>query len=210
MRKKIILLGVEFLLCLLIFGCCHENSQSELDSWEVVFEKSDTYIDEESLDIFDEAKQNYNALNLDVIALLGKQIVAGENYMFLAKGYNDLDEDNATYKIVIIYNDLENNSTITNVVDFDYTKYVNENIENSYELLQGGWYVDIPEAKVILSREIQIAFDNATSTLTGATYTPIAVLGKQIVSGTNYAILCYGKASYNDSTGAIYLITLYL
>ena len=60
----------------------------------------------------------------------------------------------------------------------------------------------------MLDQSIQSAFDKATETLIEISLNPIAVLGKQIVSGTNYAILCYGRIT-ESSLYSIYLITLY-
>jgi len=210
MKKKILILFFVVVFGLVITGC-GSNKEKEDDKmtggWEIVLSDNQIEMDEELLKIFNDAKENYTSMILDPVALLGEQVVAGTNYMFLAKGYQSGEE--ATYKIVVIYNDLENKSTITSVSDFDYTKYVNENIESNFENLAGGWYVNAPGKLNVLDSEVQDIFDNATSTLTGMMYNPIAVLGKQIVSGTNYAIICYGRASYEGMSDAIYLITLY-
>ena len=41
-------------------------------------------------------------------------------------------------------------------------------------------------------------FDNATETLTGATYTPVTYLGSQVVAGTNHAFLCKSEPSVDE------------
>ena len=55
--------------------------------------------------------------------------------------------------------------------------------------LLGGWEEAIAEAGM-LPEKAQAAFDKATEKLDGAVYTPVALLGTQLVSGTNYCILC--------------------
>ena len=210
MKKKILVFIVAITFCLVTTACTKEKQETKnVGSWETVFIENETYIDQEAKEAFENAKKDYTSLELDAIALLAKQVVSGQNYMFLAKGYEKEDEQNAKYKIVIVYKNLENKSTITKVNNFDYTKYVNENIENNKENLDGGWYVQSPGKPIMLDQKTQAAFDNATSTLTGTTYSPITILGKQLVSGTNYAILCYGKPSYENKNEAIYLLTLY-
>ena len=139
-----------------------------------------------------------NNSNLDYVALLAKQVVAGTNYMFLCN-------DDTSYKIVVVYNNLDGVSQITSINDFDPTKYVNKNYELDNEELSGGWYVEIPKEKNTIPVEIQNYFDKATETLTGAAYYPIAVVATQ---NKSYAVLCYGEGSYTGSNTGIFMITL--
>ncbi len=212
MKKNNLIVAIIILLGISLFilsGCENNDNERMTSDWKHTFADKHESITDETFDIFEKAKENYTTMELDAIALLGEQVVAGENYMFLAKGYQKGDQENATYKTVTIYNDFENKATITNVKDFDYTKYVNENLDNNKEILTGGWYVNPKIKEVELEEKVQKAFDNAASTLTGITFKPIAVLGEQKASGTNYAILCYGGASYESSKLGVYIITLY-
>ena len=206
--KKTIIYILIITLCIPITGC-YKKETKKSTNWETILTTTRQNISEEDLNIFKNASKDYKNMSLEVVALLGEQVVAGKNYMFLVKGYKKGKETEATYKIVIIYNNLENKATITTVKDFNYTKYVNKNIESEDESLIGGWYVNSPNNPIKLDKTIQTIFDNATSTLTGFTYTPITVLGKQQTYGTKYAILCYGKASYENTKEAIYLITIH-
>ena len=113
------------------------------------------------------------------------------------------------FKILVVYNDLKNNASVKSISDFDYNKYINENYDNDSEELEGGWTIKSTDQESLLDNNIQAAFDKATSTITGMSYKPIAVLATQLVSGTNYAILCYGSASYDNSPEGIYLVTIY-
>lgn len=61
--------------------------------------------------------------------------------------------------------------------------------DGSGSLRMGGWETVTAEARP-LPDDAQAAFDKATGTLVGAEYTPVALLGTQLVAGTNYCILC--------------------
>jgi hypothetical protein len=43
------------------------------------------------------------------------------------------------------------------------------------------------------------AFDKAAACLAGASYEPVAVLGKQVVAGMNYCLLCKVTATVPDA-----------
>ena len=213
MMKKVGVLSVCALLIamlLIMTGCESDTNQVySVGGWETMLTEKQAYMDENTLSVFEKANNSYTSMKLDAVGLLGKQVVAGMNYMYLAKGYPAGEPNKATYKTVIVYNDLAGNATVTHVNDFDYTQYVNKNIDKDSNTLLGGWFVEEPEHATLLDESIQTAFNNATSTLTGMSFTPIAVLGKQIVSGTNYAIICYGGPSYENSEKSIYVLTLY-
>lgn len=55
--------------------------------------------------------------------------------------------------------------------------------------ITGGWKI-IPHGAAELPEDAQTAFNKAVEQLDGADYTPVALLGTQIVAGTNYCILC--------------------
>lgn len=214
---KKVFISTLVLVCLFMIGCSKKeeesNKKAEINltgGWEIMLASERNDMSEEVVNAFNEAKANYTSLNLDLVALLGSQVVSGTNYMYLAKGYQTGESDKATYKIVVVYRNLEGKSTITKVSDFDFTNYTNVNKEASGEQLSGGWSAqstgkpyDIPDDK------IQSVFNEAVSTLAGMSFKPIAVLGKQLVSGTNYAILCFGAATVPDAIENVYLLTVY-
>ena len=76
------------------------------------------------------------------------------------------------------------------------------NLCGAYEVNQGSTQIEAnPEAKA--------AFDKATECLAGATYEPIAYLGKQIVAGTNYSFLCRMTPSYSGCKGKFVVVVIY-
>ena len=71
--------------------------------------------------------------------------------------------------------------------------------------LAGGWTT--PEDGTITA-EAQAAFDKAVKP-GGMAYTPVALLGTQVVAGINYAFVCIGKATAPNAKPAPYLVIVY-
>ena len=202
MMKKGLLIIV-ILMCLIMTGCTNKKENTLTGGWETVLSNRVNDLSEEDIYNFNNAIKDYSKEKLEVVALLGKQVVAGTNYMFLAKTDNK-------YKIVIVYTDLEGISKVSKVSDFDYSKFVNKDLNSNNEMLSGGWYTESSNIDYKLEDEkIENIFESATKELTGVEYKPLLVIGKQIVSGTNYAILCYGKPIVPNATTDIYLMTIY-
>ena len=200
--KKGLLIVLVLIMCLVMVGC---NKKEEVltGGWETVLSGKVNDISEEDLYNFNNAVKAYGKENLEAVALLGKQVVAGTNYMFLAKS-------DSKYKIVIVYADLEGVSKVSKVSDFNYVDYVNKNSDGISEQLSGGWYTESANTEYKLEDEkVESLFESATSTLAGMEFKPLLVVGKQIVAGTNYAIVCYGQATVPNATTGIYLMTLY-
>jgi predicted small lipoprotein YifL len=70
----------------------------------------------------------------------------------------------------------------------------------------GGW--TIPEDAAV-SEEARAAFDKALEGLTGVSYQPVALVGTQLVSGTNYCILCEARVVYPDAVPYYALVYVY-
>lgn len=223
---KKIFVSTLVVLCLFMVACgkkedkkdenvVNEPTETEKETvvsggWEIQLAAQDNNLTEEEIKIFNDAKAGYTGLNLDVVTLLGKQVVAGTNYMYLAKGYQAGEEAKATYKAVIVYHDLEGKNTITKVSDFDYTEYVSKNIEATNEEVSGGWNVESTgRAYTLFEDGEDNYYTKATATLTGMSYKPVAVLGKQLVAGYNYAVLCFGSPTVPDAKENIYVMTIY-
>ena len=60
------------------------------------------------------------------------------------------------------------------------------------EMISGGWE---QASSMKVTDEHKELFKKAQETLAGATYTPLAFLGSQVVAGTNYRFLCKMEAS---------------
>ena len=73
----------------------------------------------------------------------------------------------------------------------------------------GGW--SVPDGSVALSKnpEAKAAFRKAVKDLTGVNYQALALLGTQVVAGTNYAILCRTTVVYPDAQPEIKIMYIY-
>lgn len=70
----------------------------------------------------------------------------------------------------------------------------------------GGW--TIPES-IEITEEMQALFEKGVADLLGVTYTPVALLGAQLVAGTNYCFLCQAAVVYPEAQPYYALVYLY-
>ena len=78
------------------------------------------------------------------------------------------------------------------------------------EMPDGGWTV-ADNTAVELPEEVQTAFDKALETLTGSynEMIPIAYVGRQIVSGTNYAVMYRVTYADEKAPAGLVILTVY-
>ena len=70
----------------------------------------------------------------------------------------------------------------------------------------GGW---TPAEGAEMTEEAQAAFDKAMEGLVGVNYTPLALLGTQLVAGTNYCLLCEAAVVYPGAEPYYALVYVY-
>ena len=76
------------------------------------------------------------------------------------------------------------------------------------EPLPGAWYANVDHPTEI-PQDVLDAFDAATEGLTGCVYKPIALLGSQVVAGTNYCLLCETTLAVPDAQPCFALVYFY-
>ena len=74
------------------------------------------------------------------------------------------------------------------------------------EALSGGWAVVEDAAMTDALRAI---FEKGMTELVGVNYTPVALLGTQVVAGTNYCFLAQGTEVYPDAAPKFMIVYLY-
>ena len=177
-------------LCLILVGCGEKKENSE----EVSSDKNtsewflygmtvnDNKISDPTVK-FMKASQEYET-ELEPISLLGSQVVAGTNYMFLARVTQHKNSgellDSADLRVAILYVDLNGNATITKDTKLDITKYALKEVSVPQEQLAGGWTVNttfVSKVSYISSTDEQIK--QATATLVGAEYKPLVILANK-------------------------------
>ncbi|MGN1423228.1 MAG: DUF4367 domain-containing protein [Oscillospiraceae bacterium] len=77
------------------------------------------------------------------------------------------------------------------------------------ETLSGGWQISGGSNAMNKNPEANAAFKKATADLDGVSYKAIAVLGTQVVAGTNYAILCKATPIYPDAASEVRIMYIY-
>ena len=207
--KKIVIGIMLIMTCLLLTGCGKQDNVIEerniVGGWDIDVPIKQLVIPDNIKDVFDRATSNYDKMTLTPISLIGKQIVSGTNYMFLCKG-----EDSKTTKwvLVTIYLDPSNNAEIKNVKYLNLNKYVNVDSEYNYTQTIGGWSV-YKDIVTNIDTNIEEIFNKATADNEKYYYVPIALLGEQIVAGTNYAVLALGQSLENPDIYSINILTIY-
>ena len=83
--------------------------------WEVAEDRSSAVIPQEAKDAFDKAAENLDGNELEPMALLGTQVVAGKNYAFLCFSTLQTEETIKGIQVVTVYEDLSGNAEITNI-----------------------------------------------------------------------------------------------
>ena len=81
--------------------------------------------------------------------------------------------------------------------------------EETMAHLAGGWSAVSGDTSLSANAAAKSAFEKVASTLCGMEYEPISVLATQVVSGTNYCILCRGKATVPNAQPVIQLVYIY-
>ena len=72
----------------------------------------------------------------------------------------------------------------------------------------GGWTVNADDPTLIPEEALE-AFNKATEELVGCDYEPIALLGSQVVAGTNYCLLCKCTVVTADAPVSYVLMYIY-
>lgn len=128
--------------------------------------------DANAMSAFEKATEDLDGYRYDVAAVLGSQIVAGTNYLYLCRAEMVVPDAKPEYVILKVYEDLEGNAEIT----------------GSLRLLEGkeGWEYNDANPYMDENEEVKAAFDKALEGLTGVEYKPIAYIGYK---DNSYAVL---------------------
>ena len=152
--------------------------------------------------VFHKAMEGLLGVNYEPIACLGTQLVSGTNYAFFCRAQAVAPDAEPYYAVVKVYENLEGNAEILEIVSMTPYGEVNENAGTA-EAMLGSWTVPEDDEAGFA------AFEKAAEGLVGASHTPIRVLGTQLVSGNNYCLLCRSIGVYPGAEPYYTLITVY-
>ncbi len=197
--RQLVAAGMALALAVGTAGCVqavHAEEKKEsaaVGGWE---EAQDGTITEDLQELFDKAMEGLVGVDYSPIELLEKQIVSGTNYRFLCESRVVYPGAAVRKAVVTIYEDLEGNVSILDI----------EAEEESEEAAVGGWE-EVQDGTI--TEDLQELFDKAMEDLVGVDYTPIELLKKQIVSGTNYRFLCESRVVAPGAQAKEVLVTIY-
>lgn len=191
MMKKVlaVLLAVLFIISLAACGQqsaepaeAQEQTEKEpiAGGWSIA---DSPVVTDEVKALVDKASAELDGASYTPVAYVASQVVAGTNHLILCSVTPVVSDPTATYALVTIYEDLQGNAEITDVYNSEKESLSNYQDPDAV----GTW--EIPETPV-LTDEAKVALEKAASAQNGAQYTPIALLGTQLVAGTNYCLLC--------------------
>ena len=179
-----------------VSDAAEETGEAIVGGWE---NDKSPVITEEFRQVFEKAAEKLDGVDYTPVAYLSRQVVAGTNHRVLCKAVTVVPGAVPTYAIVTVYEDLTGNAEITDVVRSSVTAA--ENLE-----LAGGW--NEPESPEV-TEQAKAALTKASETLTGAEYTPIALLASQVVAGMNYRMLCESRATVPGAQAEYVIVTVY-
>ena len=175
--------------------------------WSVNDEAQVTITDDEAA-IFDAAIEGLLGVTYTPVAVLATQLVAGTNYAFLCTGTTVIPNATPQWYVVTVYVDLQGNAAVISIEDIELDDIEEEDdIDDDQKV--GAWKITEPEEPAELPENAQAAFEKAADAYLGVNYSPIALLGTQIVAGTNYKVLCYGTTATKNPITSLYVIDIY-
>jgi len=149
--------------------------------------------------LFEKASAEKGGSSFVPVACLESQVVAGFNHLALCRVAHAAPDASETYALVTLYEDPDGNAEITDVRNSGATALF-------YEGMTGSWVE--PESPVPTD-DAKAALAKACETLTGAEYKPVALLGTQVVAGTNYRILCESRHGVSGAASEYLIVTVY-
>ena len=220
MFKKLSTILLALIMITMVTACGSSSETSQNDNsaesteeltggWEL-FANEANVLPEYVQEAFDKASETFTGSELKPVAYVASQVVAGTNYMILCEAATTTEQTKTSYQMVIVYADLEGNAEITQIKEFDLTEYSDgNNTEISAEQLAGGWQVAEDRSSVVIPQEAKDVFDKAVENLDGNELEPMALLGTQVVAGTNYAFLCFSTLQTEETINGIQVVTVY-
>ena len=178
-----------------------------MGGWQVFNGTTPAYTDDEKA-VFDQAIAGLVGMNYELVRVLGTQLVSGTNYAFLARGPTVTANPSSAWYVLIVYQDLSGNVSLTavNPIDLTNPKTTDKSVPAGFA---GAWELYPPANSALEPPEAADAFNKAGGSYEGVTLSPIATLATQVVAGTNYKLLCQGAPADGGSKPQLYLVTVY-
>lgn len=134
--------------------------------------------------VFNKAVEGLTGMTYEPVAYLGSQVVAGTNHLILCKAAAVTENPTTTYALLTVYEDLNGNAEITEVLKSTATAPAPYDPEHP---VSGGYGTPTtPE----VTEAVKAAVEKANEGVDGVIYEAKALLAMQVVAGMNYTVLC--------------------
>lgn len=181
--------------------------ESVLGGWEI-YQTFEEDIKKEDVAIFEKAAEESLGVAYVPLRVLATQVVLGVNYAYLCQGVTLSAIPEVSYYIIVVYVPTEGDPEIKAINKLNVPEL--EIKEDSSENMLGSWMIlQAKENSKFSDKEIQKSFEKAVKGWTGLDLTPMQLLATQLVSGTNYLALCYGKTVTEKPVGDLYVVQWY-
>lgn len=201
MKKLTLLLIIGLIITM---SGCQKEEKEELTGGYTLESSVAGTLSEAAKQAYEEATSN-DYHTYEPLACIKEQVVNGKNYAILAKNKDGL-------VILFIYKPLNGTAEITSVSNFNMQDYLTKEItiQDEQETLMGGWNTPQDGGLTTMPQALATASSRAFLDFKDLYLDPLCVLGTQVVSGINYALICRGRASNNSTKADIYLVELYV
>ena len=151
--------------------------------------------DKQALKALKQATKAHDGFDITALALLGSQCVNGTNYCFLCHGTTVTLKQKNSLCLVYVYAPASGKAEITGIVDVKLKKAPS-----------CGWKLSKSRSEIACTDKAKKALKAATSDLVGATYKPLALLGRGKSGSSDYSLLCCRTYSDHSSTKSLCLV----
>lgn len=183
--KKVLALLLAAMLGISLAACGkgkNDTSSEDVGGLTGGWENSDSpVVTDEVKAVLEKATAEMTGATYEPVAYIGSQVVAGTNHRILCKMTPVVPDAESTYAIVTVYEDLEGNASVIEVLNSEAKVMVTD------EELDGGW--SAPKSPELTKESIDV-LKKATEKSAKGSFSPVALLGTQVVAGINYCMLC--------------------
>ena len=200
-------------LSIVIAGCSAGGGSDASDAGQTVGgwgvnDQATVVVTPEEQALFEKALEGLTGVGYEPVAVLATQVVSGTNRAFLCKGTTVTAEPTTNWYVVVVYENLSGEASLVSIQQIDITAPKTSEDAMPADVV-GGWSVVENAGVSLLPAEADEAFATAREGYVGVDLNPIAVLGTQLVSGTNYLVLCEGSAVVENPVACLYLVEVY-
>lgn len=172
--------------------------------WEIVADPAAVELPGDVKKVFDAYVKDFGDAIIPM-GYLARKNQDGMHYMILSK---DTDADELQTIV------LSGNSDEDDADSIIYSLYLDEYTEGKgaeikTERAADDWEVPEDYTKGTLPDKVKAPYDKAVKKLTANNMTPVAYLGSQLVSGTNYAILVRSETTAENSVAVLQIVIVY-